>query len=212
MGTPIPKVSTEMAVINCTSSVTTRKMTPEEIKKYIGGNEEVKQALNFTKEELLALCRIHGTSIAAAGEIYKALGKRAKDAKQIINCIYNWKIKQLLEEEKKPVQETNQNPPEQKPINLQVEKTANTELDIEESPSESKAAPVVNSNVQASALMIKQFVFDQFIIDICRKDKIVVFVDEGTCNEVAISFNQLGALAEIALGLKDLIKKEGLDL
>ncbi|MDF2578379.1 MAG: hypothetical protein K0S74_1863 [Chlamydiales bacterium] len=95
------------------------------------------------------------------------------------------------------------------PVNLAVEKIVDTStIDQNESSTvKPEQVKVSTKSVQASMVMVKQLLFEHLIIDIKRKDGTVVLVDEATCNEIAFSFSQLGALAEVIIGVKELIEK-----
>lgn len=65
-------------------------------KYYRRKDEQLKRALDFTREELLNLCRKNGTGNKGIEQTFKDLNGKARNVKQIQNAIQNWGIREEL--------------------------------------------------------------------------------------------------------------------
>jgi hypothetical protein len=170
--------------------------------------DDMKKIEMLPKEKLLEMAQGYSTKTKAVFGIAKTLGISNG---VVTSWFKEYGITKLESKEHIDTPEV--------PVNLNVEKTVDTKVEksvdtlvkkvVEEDSSTAVPEQVKPStrSVQTSKLIVKQLQFEHLIIDIKRNDGTVILVDEETCNEIAFNFSQLGALAEVIIGVKELIEK-----
>ncbi|MDF2892521.1 MAG: hypothetical protein K0R80_2888 [Clostridia bacterium] len=156
--------------------------------------EDMKKIEVPTKEKLLEMTQNYPTKAKAANGIAKSL--KVSPA-TVYGWFKNYSIDSWTGIEEAP-----------RPVNLTIEKTVDTAIESEIITKVPENTIVIEKSVQAIKLIVKTLQFDHLLIDIDRKIKNVSFIDEDQGQKINIGFGQLGAFAELAIGVKELIEKD----